>query len=73
MSTYFPCDSAGKESTCNAGDLGPIPGLGCEWSWCPLPPLFKSAVVKSLLQLVQGQAMRSSTRVMTIKDKFGNT
>ena len=24
----FPCDSAGKESTCNAGDLGSIPGLG---------------------------------------------
>ena len=24
----FPCGSAGKESTCNAGDLGPIPGLG---------------------------------------------
>ena len=24
----FPCDSAGKESTCNAGDLGLIPGLG---------------------------------------------
>ena len=24
----FPCDSAGKESACNAGDLGPIPGLG---------------------------------------------
>ena len=24
----FPCDSAGKESTCNAGDLGWIPGLG---------------------------------------------
>ena len=23
----FPCDSAGKESTCNAGDLGWIPGL----------------------------------------------
>ena len=22
------CDSAGKESTCNAGDLGSIPGLG---------------------------------------------
>ena len=21
----FPCDSAGKESTCNAGDLGSIP------------------------------------------------
>ena len=24
----FPCDSAGKESACNAGDLGLIPGLG---------------------------------------------
>ena len=24
----FPCDSAGKESACNARDLGLIPGLG---------------------------------------------
>ena len=24
----FPCDSAGKESACNAGNLGSIPGLG---------------------------------------------
>ena len=24
----FPCDSAGKESTCNARDMGLIPGLG---------------------------------------------
>ena len=24
----FPCGSAGKESICNAGDLGLIPGLG---------------------------------------------
>ena len=24
----FPCGSAGKEFTCNAGDLGSIPGLG---------------------------------------------
>ena len=24
----FPCGSAGKETTCNAGDLGWIPGLG---------------------------------------------
>jgi len=24
----FPCGSAGKESTCNAGDLGSIPWLG---------------------------------------------
>ena len=26
--TCFPCGSAGKESTCSAGDLGSIPGLG---------------------------------------------
>ena len=25
---YSKCGSAGKESTCNAGDLGSIPGLG---------------------------------------------
>ena len=24
----FPCGSAGKESTCNMGDLGLIPGFG---------------------------------------------
>ena len=24
----FPCGSAGKESTCNVGNLGSIPGLG---------------------------------------------
>ena len=24
----FPCGSAGKESTCHAGDLGSIPALG---------------------------------------------
>ena len=24
----FPCDSAGKESACNVGDLVSIPGLG---------------------------------------------
>ena len=24
----LPCGSAGKESTCNEGDLGSIPGLG---------------------------------------------
>ena len=35
----FPCGSAGKESTCNAEDLGSIPGLGRspgEGKGCPL-------------------------------------
>ena len=42
----FPHSSAGKESTCNAGDPGSIPGLGrspgdgigypLQYSWAPL-------------------------------------
>jgi len=28
ISSGFPCGSAGKESACNVGDLGSIPGLG---------------------------------------------
>jgi len=28
MFQAFPCSSAGKESACNVGDLGLIPGLG---------------------------------------------
>ena len=28
MTLGFPCTSAGKESACNMGDLGSIPGLG---------------------------------------------
>ena len=38
----FPCGSAGKESACNAGDLGLIPGLGrslTEKEWQPTPVL----------------------------------
>ena len=27
ISLCFPCGSAGKESACNVGDLGSIPGL----------------------------------------------
>jgi len=27
LSQSFPCGSAGKESACNVGDLGSIPGL----------------------------------------------
>ena len=39
VSSGFPCASAGKESTCNVGDLGSIPGLGRspgEGKDCPL-------------------------------------
>ena len=39
MNVGFPCGSAGKESTCSAGDLGLIAGLGRssgEGKGCPL-------------------------------------
>ena len=39
LSLGFPCGSAGRESTCNEGDLGSIPGLGRspgEGKGCPL-------------------------------------
>ena len=39
-SSSFPDSSAGKESACNAGDLGLIPGLGrFPWrrKWQPIP------------------------------------
>ena len=35
----FPGDSDGKESTCNVGDLGSVPGLGrspWRWEWQPI-------------------------------------
>ena len=40
----FPGGSAGKESSCNVGDLGLIPGLGRspgEGNGYPLPPVFQ--------------------------------
>ena len=37
----FPSGSDGKESSCNAGDLGLIPGLGRSWRREQLPaPVF---------------------------------
>ena len=34
--TGFPAGSDGKESACNAGDPGSIPGLGREWQPTPV-------------------------------------
>ena len=52
----FPCGSAGKESACNAGDLGSIPGLGRslgEGKGCPLQ---YSALEKYMDRVVCGVA-----------------
>ena len=50
----FPDSSAGKESTCNAGDLGSIPGLGRsagEGTGYPLQHSWASLVVQLVKNL----------------------
>ena len=50
----FPCGSAGKESTCNAGDLGSIPGLGRSPGEGKGYPLQYSGLENSMDCIVQG-------------------
>ena len=58
----FPCDSAGKESTCNAGDLGSIPGLGRSPREGKGYPLQYSGLANSLDCIVHG-VTKSRTRL----------
>ena len=50
----FPGGSAGKESTCNAGDLGLIPGLGRSPGEAEGYPLQSSGLENSMDSLVHG-------------------
>ena len=52
----FPCGSAGKESACNAGDLGSIPGLGTSPGEGKGYPLQYSGLENSLYCTVHGVA-----------------
>ena len=52
----FPCGSAGKESTCNAGDLGSIPGLGRSSGEGKGYPLQYSGLENSMDCIVHGVA-----------------
>ena len=58
----FPCGSAGKESTCNAGDLGLIPGLGRSPGEGKGYPLEYSGLENSMDCTVHGVA-KSQTRL----------
>ena len=57
----FPCGSAGKESTCNMGDLGSIPGLGRSLGEGKGYPLQYSGLEKSLDLIVHGVAESDMT------------
>ena len=52
----FPCGSAGKESTCNVGGLGSIPGLGRSPGEGKGYPLQCSGLENSLDHIVHGVA-----------------
>ena len=52
----FPCGSVDKESACNAGDLGLIPGLGRSPGEGKGYPLQYSGLEKSMDYIVHGVA-----------------
>ena len=56
------CGSAGKESTCNVGDLGSIPGLGRSPGEGNSYPLQYSGLENSMDCIVHG-VTKSQTRV----------
>ena len=56
----FPCGSAGKESACNAGDLGSIPGLGRPPGEGKGYPLQYSGLESSMDCIVHGVAKNRS-------------
>ena len=58
----FPGDSAGKESACNAGDLGVIPGLGRSPGEGNSYPLQYSGLENSMDCIVYG-VTKSCTRL----------
>ena len=58
----FPCDSAGKEPTCNVGDLGSIPGLGRSPGEGKGYPLQYSGLENSIGCIVHGVS-KSQTRL----------
>ena len=58
----FPCGSAGKESACNVGDMGSIPGLGRSPGEGKGYPLQYSGLENSMDCIVHGVA-KSWTRL----------
>ena len=65
----FPCGSAGKESTCNLGDLGLILGLGISSGAGKGHPLKYSGLENSVDCTVHGVA-KSRTRLRDVHFHF---
>ena len=60
MDKGFPCGSAGKESACNAGNLGSIPGLGISLGEGIGYPLQYSGLENSMDCMVRGVTKRQT-------------
>ena len=58
---HLPCGSAGKESTCNVGDLGLIPGLGRFPGEGNVYPLQYPGLENSMVCIVHGGHKESDT------------
>ena len=58
----FPCGSAGKESACNVGDLGLIPGLGRSLGEGKGYPVQYSGLENSMDCIVHGVAESDTTK-----------
>ena len=65
----FPCGSAGKESACNAGDMGSIPGLGRSPGEGEGYPLQYSGLENSMDCIVHGVA-KSWTQLSNFEFQF---
>jgi len=62
----FPCGSAGKESTCNAGDPGSIPGLGRSPGEGNGYPFQYSGLENSMDHIVHG-VTKNQTRLSNLR------
>ena len=67
----FPSGSAGKESACNAGDLGSIPGVGRSPEDGKAYPLQYSGLENSTDCIVHGVA-KSRTQLSFTSEPIGN-
>ena len=65
----FPCGSAGKESACNVGDLGSIPGLGRYPGEGKGNPLQYSGLENSMDCIVHGVA-KSRTQLSDLHKSY---
>ena len=66
----FPCGSAGKESACNEGDLGSIPGLGRSPGEGKCYPLQYSGLENPMDYIIHGVAKSQTQETFTFTWKI---